>query len=368
MGQYKRYAAEFLLVGTTMVVGVLGFGNIYLGAAADPQPHHHLHVVATYLWMGLLLTQLVLLARGSRAKHRRLGLAVLAAGPLLVASAAMLTVHSADRALVSGEEDFLIVQNVLGTWWLALILFLAFALKKRRKVHGALLSSTLILLLGPALFFVLISFAPPFRIEGPETFYRFQTAALTGQGIILAAVLFLFLQDRRNNWAYPFAAAAFLLGEAIKACLTRLDLIDLLTRIVAAPSESLAFVVTFAIVAASLAATSCLLGAGRYQADRGSDPRRFGWRGYRLGRDGVAVGSGGDGGLSGVAPARWHVRFSATDKKFSHSASRQKTALAYPSANVRFPPVADIGSRSSARAAAPSGRASPRRWRGSSKG
>lgn len=255
MARYKPYAAEFLLLGTTMVVALLGFWNIYFGQGADPQPHHYLHAATTYIWMGLLLTQLVLLTSGKRAEHRRWGLAVLAAGPLLVASVALLTVHSASSALASGEEDFLIVQNVFGTFWLAVIILLAFVLKKRRKVHGALLSSTLILFLGPALFFVLLAFAPPFRIEGPETFYRFQTAAMTGQAIILAMVLLLLIKDRRHNWPYLLAAASYLLAEAVKAWLTRLDLIDPLTRLVGAPNQASTFLVTFAIVAALLAAT-----------------------------------------------------------------------------------------------------------------
>jgi hypothetical protein len=255
MARYRPYAAEFLVLGTTMVVGLLGFWNIYFGHGADPQPHHHLHMATTYLWMGLLLTQLVLLTSGKRSEHRRWGLAVLAAAPLLVASVALLTVHSASSALAAGEEDFLIVQNVFGTLWLALVIILAFVLKKRRKVHGALLSSTLILFLGPALFFVLISFAPPFRIEGPETFYRFQTAAMTAQAIVLATALLLLIKDRRHNWPYLFAASSFLLAEATKAWLTRLDLIDPLTRLVGAPDEASTFVVIFAIVATLLATT-----------------------------------------------------------------------------------------------------------------
>ena len=255
MARYKPYAAEFLLLGTTMVVGLLGFWNIYFGQGADPQPHHYLHLATTYIWMGLLLTQLLLLASGKRAEHRRWGLAVLAAGPLLVASVALLTVHSASSALASGEEDFLVVQNVFGTFWLAVIILLAFVLKKRRKVHGALLFSTLVLFLGPALFFVLLAYAPPFRIEGPETFYRFQAAAMTGQAIILAIVLLLFFKDRRHNWPYLFAAASFLLAEALKALLTRLELIDPLTRLVGAPSQASTFLIAFAIVAALLATT-----------------------------------------------------------------------------------------------------------------
>jgi hypothetical protein len=255
MRRYKPYAAELLLLLFTMVVGLLGFWGIYVGPKADPQPHHHLHVITTFGWMGLLLAQISLLARGERASHRRVGLAVLLAGPLLVASAALLTVHSARSALISGEEDILIVQNVLGTLWLALILFMAFALKKRRKLHGALLSSTLVMFLGPALFFSLIAFAPPFRIEGPETFYRFQTAAMTGLAIIMLIVLLLFAKDRRNNWPYLFAAASYLLGEGGKAMLGRLDLIDPLTRTVAIPSEAAAFIIAIAIMLALLLRT-----------------------------------------------------------------------------------------------------------------
>lgn len=252
MRRYKPYAAELLLILFTMVVGVLGFWGIYAGPTADPQPHHHLHVATTFGWMGLLLAQISLLARGKRASHRRLGLAVLIAGPLLVASVALLAVHSARRALASGEEDVFIVGNVLGTLWLALILFMAFALKKRRKVHGALLSSTLILFLGPGLFFALIAFAPPFRIEGPETFYRFQTAGMTGLAIILLIVALLFAKDRRNNWPYLLAASAYLPGEVSKAMLVRLDLIDPLTRAVGTPSEAAAFIIALAIMLALL--------------------------------------------------------------------------------------------------------------------
>jgi hypothetical protein len=115
MNRYRPYAAELLLILFTMVVGVLGFWGIYAGPRADPQPHHHLHVATTFGWTGLLVVQISLLARAKRASHRRLGLAVLFAGPLLFASAALLTVHSARSANASGEEDILLVQNVTGT-------------------------------------------------------------------------------------------------------------------------------------------------------------------------------------------------------------------------------------------------------------
>lgn len=252
MGNYKPYAGELLLVLLTVAVGVLGFWNVYASPESNPQPHHHLHVATTFGWMGLLFAQITLLAQGRHAAHKKVGLAIIVAGPLLVASAALLTVHSARSAIASDQEDFLIVQNVLGTLWLALILVMAFALKKRRKVHGALLGSTLIMFLGPAFFFSLIAFAPPFRIEGPETFYRFQTAGWTGLAIILAIVLLLFMRDRHNNWPYLFAAGSYLLGEIGKATLGYLGMLGPLTQLVAAPSEATAFIIAMIIVTALL--------------------------------------------------------------------------------------------------------------------
>jgi hypothetical protein len=235
---------------------VLGFWDIYVGPRADPQPHHHLHVATVFLWMGLLLVQLRHIDKGHRKTHRKLGLVVLAAAPLLVATTAMLSVHSAHRGIVSGEGDFLIVQNVMGTIWLALLILLAFVFKKRRKLHAAFLLSTLLLFMGIALFFALVSFAPPFRIEGPETFHRFQTAGMTGQAICLLAGILLFARDIRNGWPYLLAPLSFLANEAIRAHLTARALIDPLTELVGGMSQPLIFVGTFALMLAVLSVTT----------------------------------------------------------------------------------------------------------------
>ena len=114
MGRAGYYRLEFGLIAAVILIMVLGFWDIYFRADADPQPHHHLHLTTTFIWIGLLLTQLILMARRSREMHRKVGLAVLVAGPLLVATTAMLAVHSAHKGVVSGEGDMLIVQNVMG--------------------------------------------------------------------------------------------------------------------------------------------------------------------------------------------------------------------------------------------------------------
>ena len=252
MGRVTSYRYEYALIAAVALISVLGFWTIYVGPRADPQPHHHLHVATAFVWMGLLLVQLRLVDKGSRRTHRKLGLIVLGAAPLLVATTSMLSVHSAHGGLVSGEGDFLIVQNVMGTIWLALLIVLAFVFRKRRKLHAALLLSTLLLFMGIASFFALISFAPPFRIEGPETFYRFQTAAITGQAITLLVGILFFVRDMRNGWPFLLAPLSFLANEAIRVLLTSGGLIDPLTSLVGGMSQPLTFVVTFALLSAVL--------------------------------------------------------------------------------------------------------------------
>lgn len=250
----SRYLVEYLFIAVVTLTSILGFWSIYFDAGADPQPHHHLHVATTFVWLGLVLFQLSLAGKGSFATHRKVGLVVLGVGPLLVATTAMLSVHSAHRALASGGDDFLIVQNVMGTLELGLLILMAFVMRKRRKLHASFLLSTLILFLGISSFFALISFAPPFRIEGPETFGRFQTAAMTAQAIAMAASVVFFIKDVRNNWPFLLAGLFFALNELIKAVLTGLDLMAQLTAFVGSLSQPYTFVTAFVMLFALLAA------------------------------------------------------------------------------------------------------------------
>ena len=256
MKRANHYRLEFGLIAAVMLIMILGFWDIYFGPAADAQPHHHLHIATVFVWIGLLATQLTLMAKGDRQLHRKVGLTVLVAGPLLVATTAMLSVHSAHKGLVSGEGDFLIIQNVMVTLEFGLFVFLAFLLKNRRKLHASLLLGTIILFMGIALFFAMISFVPQFRIEGPETFYRFQTAGITGQIICVAVGLLFFIKDRRNGWPFLVAGLCFPLNDLIRSLLAGAGLIDPLTQLVGSMSQPLTFVTTFALMFALLAITA----------------------------------------------------------------------------------------------------------------
>ena len=237
-----------------MLISILGFWDIYFNSDTPPLLHHHLHFLTAFMWMGLLLVQLRLIDRGDFKGHRKVGLAVLLAGPIMVAMTATLSVLSAYKGVVSGKGDFLIIQNVMGSLEFAALVLFAFMFKRNRKLHGAFLMSTTIVFMGIGLFFALISFAPPFRIEGPETAYRFQTAAMTGQVICLLVGGLFFVRDYRTGWPYLLAAAFFVLNEVIRSVLTAVDLIDPLTRFVGSLSQPVTFVATFSVMVVLLAA------------------------------------------------------------------------------------------------------------------
>ena len=258
MTSAKQYIFDYVLIAATMLLSVLGFWNIYLGENAAPNPYHHLHLATDFAWLFLLLYQLRLVGGRRYADHRRAGLAVLVVGPLLFATTALLSVHSAHKGLVSGQGDFLIVQNVMVTLQLGFLIVLAFVLRRRRKLHGSFMLSTSILFMGIALFFTLISFAPPFKIEGPETFYRFGTAGIAAQATCLVVGLLLSVRDFRNGWPFLLAGSFFVLNELIRSSLARNELIAPLTEFVGSMNQGFTFVGSFAALFALLAATGML--------------------------------------------------------------------------------------------------------------
>jgi hypothetical protein len=136
----------------------------------------------------------------------------------------------------------------MGTLELGFIILMAFILKKNRKLHGAFLLSTAVLFMGIALFFTLISFVPQFKIEGPETFYRFETAAATSRYIILFIGLLFFLKDRRSNWPILLVSSFFVLNNYINTVLIKYNFIQPLTEFVGSLNELISFLGTFIVL------------------------------------------------------------------------------------------------------------------------
>lgn len=251
----RRYSIEYLLIGTTILLSVSGFWNVFAGPEASPEPHHVLHATTSLIWLVLLLYQLDAIRGRRYGDHRRAGLAILVLGPLLFATTALLSVHSAHKGLVSGQGDFLIVQNVMVTLELGVLILLALVLRRRRQLHGSLMLSTTILFMGIALFFTLIGFVPAYRIEGPETFHRFRDAAVAAQTTVLVVGALLFLRSVREGWPYLLAASFLLLNELIRSSLDDNALLDPLTRVVGSMNKAATFAGSFALLLALLAAT-----------------------------------------------------------------------------------------------------------------
>ncbi|MDQ3748161.1 MAG: hypothetical protein M3367_03965 [Acidobacteriota bacterium] len=248
MKNFKIYIFEYLLVLTVVFLSIAGFWSIYFGADANPTPYQNLHVITSFIWLFLLLYQLSLIGTKKQLLHRKVGLSILFFAPLLVATTALLSVHSAHKGVVSGQGDIMIVQNVMGTLQLGFIILMAFILKKRRKLHGAFLLSTALLFLGIALTFTLIGFVPQFKIEGPETFYRFATAAATARYVCLFIGLLFFLKDRRTGWVLLLVGSFFTLNDYITTLLIKHNLIQPLTEFVGSFNELITFLGSFIVL------------------------------------------------------------------------------------------------------------------------
>ena len=258
MTNLKKYRFEYLLIIGAMVLGITGFWNIFFGPEAKPSPYHFFHVIPVFVWLILLLLQLNLIGKKQFLSHKRIGLLILFFGPLLVATTAVMTIHSADKGVISGKGDPLFVQNVMGTFELAVLILLAFVVRKRRALHGAFLLSTVLAFVGVALFFTLLAFVPQFKIEGPETFYRFAYAAITGLVIRLIIGILFFIKDRRNNW--PMLVTGLLPASSflIVAILESYELIPSLTAFVGSFNEIITFGGSFMILLVLLLLTGIL--------------------------------------------------------------------------------------------------------------
>ena len=258
MTNLRKYRFEYLLIIGAMVLSVTGFWTIFFGPEAKPSPYHYFHVITVFVWLILLLLQLNLIGKKSFLSHKTIGLSILFFGPLLVATTAVMTIHSADKGVISGKGDPLFVQNVMGTLELAVLILLAFVVRKRRALHGAFLLSTVLAFVGVALFFTLLGFVPQFKIEGPETFYRFAYAAITGLVIRLIIGILFFIKDRRNNWPLLVTGLMPVSSFLVGAILESYELIPRSTAFVGSFNEIITFCVSFVIMLVLLLSTGIL--------------------------------------------------------------------------------------------------------------
>lgn len=243
----QRYTLEMLFLVLVIVVSLVGFSSLALGEDPVLTGYRVLHICTSLAWLLLLLRQLVLIRQHQFRRHRAIGMAIFAAGPVLIASLTLLTVHSAAKDAIAGQADDLVVQNVTFTLEVALLVFLAFVLRRNRSVHGALLLSTALLFLAIALFFTFISYVPPYRIEGPETFSRFAEAAQASSLICSVIGLAFFLKNWRTGWPWLLTTSFFFLNGYLQMLVAQTDRDVPLTLLVASIGRMPAFVLALSI-------------------------------------------------------------------------------------------------------------------------
>ena len=249
----QKYVLEIVFLVLVIVLSVIGFSSLYTGEQSGPDGYQTLHIFTSLAWLLLLLGQLVLISQRNFARHRVIGTSIFAAGPVVVASVTLLTVHSAANDAVAGRADMLVVQNVAFTVELALLVFLAFLLRRNRTVHGSLLLSTALMFMVIALFFSLISYVPGFRADGPGTQPHFAKAGQMSALIGAVVGLLFFLKNWRAGWPWLLTSAFFLLDGYVQFLVAQADRTMALTALVASIGRAPAFLLGLTIFGALLA-------------------------------------------------------------------------------------------------------------------
>lgn len=146
---YVAMAALFL------VTAVVGFGprsvEILAGVRRNPPLVVHIHAALIVAWLGMLLTQTILVAIGKTAWHKTLGLTSLALGPAVVAGMVAVTIWRFDERVSLGQTAA--GANTLLNQSRAILYFAVFLLWAvlRRKADSETHKRMMILTIVPAL-------------------------------------------------------------------------------------------------------------------------------------------------------------------------------------------------------------------------
>jgi hypothetical protein len=248
----QKYALEIAFVVLALALSLAGFSSLFTRDQAWPDAYQSLHIVTSLAWLLLLLGQLLLVRQRNFGRHRAIGTSIFVAGPIVVASVSLLTVHSAAKDAIAGRADTLVVQNVAFALEVALLIFLAFLLRHNRRVHGSLLLSTVLMFMVIALFFTLISYVPGYRAEGPDTPPRFAEAGQMSALIGALVGLLFFLRSWRTGWPWLLTSVFFLVDGYVQFLVAEADRTTALTALVASVGRAPAFLLGLTIFGALL--------------------------------------------------------------------------------------------------------------------
>jgi hypothetical protein len=156
----RRYF--FVIMASTITVVVFaGFApSFYLRAAFQPDNKLsvllHIHGAVFSTWIILFLVQAILIVRGSRALHRRLGWFAAVVAAAMVGLVAAATVEEMRRVPPSPPAPLALALNTFDMVVFAILVSSAIYLRKQPEWHKRLLLSATLVLLGAPILRVLI--------------------------------------------------------------------------------------------------------------------------------------------------------------------------------------------------------------------
>jgi hypothetical protein len=193
--------------GALLLVTIPAFWVTYLNAAAfrDDFLHVHLHGVAMFAWMALLVSQATLIRMGMRPLHRMAGKISYVLVPVVVVSTALLAHYRLRQGPPSDELlYFFCVQLGLMA---AFVFSYAMAMKYRHvpAIHMRYMMGTALATVDPILARILAIY---FGVNPP-------LLQVITYGLVLGLLAALWLRARRASIGRPYAAMLAVFGVAL---------------------------------------------------------------------------------------------------------------------------------------------------------
>ncbi len=152
-----------IMAGLILLIVLAGFSRtLYLRPLFEVNeipPYLYVHGILLTTWFVLFFVQTLLVARGSRARHKELGVAAVAIGTVIPLAGLMATFGIPGR-VVSAGLDFesliprfmpVIFGNIQNVIFFAAALLGAFLLRHKRDFHSRLMLWGTLFIIGPAL-------------------------------------------------------------------------------------------------------------------------------------------------------------------------------------------------------------------------
>lgn len=212
------------MAGLSALLALIGFSRRYLLPIASGSFHApaivHVHGAITFSWIAVFLLQTMLITWGRTATHRRLGMAGIAIGSLLVFTATEVAILLLSRELREGgpsPREFLatLLSIIL---LIACLLGLGIATVDRPEVHKRLMILATLVILTPALARIIQ------LVDGSlSRLVRNDLAGLASDVLILIPIAFDFKTRGRPHVTYLLGLVGIVIVQAATLLLRTSD-------------------------------------------------------------------------------------------------------------------------------------------------